>query len=76
MAASWEHVHRLNGLNGEAASHQALYVPGQGGGITGDVDHALGAGSEDGIDDLRIAALAGRIHGETVDGLSLRNQSR
>ena len=66
MAASWEHVHRLNGLNGEAASHQALYVPGQGGGIAGDVDHPGGAGLGNGLNHRGLQALAGRIHQHRV----------
>ncbi len=70
MAAAGEHVHGLNGLDGEAAGGQDFNVPGQGGGVAGDVDHAPGAGSEDGVDDLGVAALAGRVHGETVDLLA------
>ncbi len=74
MAAAGEHVHRLDGLDGEAAGGKAFYVPGQGGGVAGDVDHTPGAGGEDSVDDLGVAALAGRVHGETVDPLAFSHQ--
>ena len=74
MAASGEHVHGLDGLDGEAAGGEELEVPGQGGWVAGDIDHASGAGGEDGVDDLGVAALARRVHGEAVDGLAIRHQ--
>ena len=74
MSAAGEHIHWLDGLDGEAAGGQEFDVPGQGGGIAGNVDHSPGAGSQYGVDDLGIAAFAGRVHGEAVDGLTLRHQ--
>ena len=74
MPAAGEHVHGLDALNGKAAGHKKLHIPGQGGGVAGDIDHAPGTGGKDGVNDLGVAALAGRIHCETVDGFALRHQ--
>ena len=74
MSAAGEHVHGLNGLDGEAAGSEELDVSGQCGRIAGNIDHAANGGGENGVDDLGIAALAGRVHDETVDGLSLGHQ--
>ena len=76
MPAAGEHIHRLDSLNREAAGGEELYVPSQGGGVAGNIDHAPGAGCKDGVDDLGIAALSGWVHGETVDGLALLHQLR
>ena len=74
VSAAGEHVHGLNGLDGEASGSEELDVSGQCGRIAGNIDHAANAGGENGVDDLRIAALAGRVHDEAVDGLSLGYQ--
>ena len=50
MPAAREHVHGLDGLDGEAAGGQELHVPSQGGGVAGDVDHALCARGKDGFE--------------------------
>ena len=71
MPAAGEHVHRLDGLDGETAGGEELDVTSQGGWIAGDVDHAPGTGGKDSVNDLRLAALAGRVHDQAVDRLTL-----
>ena len=77
MGASWEQICRLGGFQGEAPLLQQGHVPGQCGGVTGDVDQAFGGHAGDGFNGVGIQALPGRVHGDHIraDALLLQPES-
>lgn len=74
MGGSWEQVYPLGADRPVAQLRQALHVPGQGGGVTGDVDDALrGHPGQDG-GHLRGQALPGRVHTDHLGADALPGQ--
>ena len=74
MGGSWEQVYPLGADRPVAQLRQALHVPGQGGGVTGDVVDALrGHPGQDG-GHLRGQALPGRVHTDHLGADALPGQ--
>lgn len=66
MSRPAKKIHRLDLFDLVVQLLKAFQVPGQGGGVAGDVDDAAGAhGGQDG-GDLGGQALAGRVHGDDI----------
>ena len=76
MAAPGEQVCCRDLFYPEAPLLQQRHIPGQGGGIAGDIDQALGRHPGDGFDGVAVQALAGRVYGDDVrvDALLLQVQ--
>ena len=62
MRCSGEHVHGEGGGGGVAEGAEAGDVAGEGGGVAGDVDQAVGLHGGDGLQGWGVHALAGRVH--------------
>ena len=62
-----EHVHRLNLPQPVAAFFpQDLQVPGQGGGVAGDVDEAGGGAGDESVQKGAVAAGPGRVQDDDI----------
>ena len=66
MGGAGEHVHRLGFAEGIAQGGKALYVPGQGGRVAGDVHNPLRGHGGNGVHHVLGQALPGRIHAHHV----------
>ena len=66
MAAPGEQVCCRDLFYPEAPLLQQCHIPGQGGGIAGDIDQALRGHPGDGLDGVAVQALAGRVYGDDV----------
>ena len=62
MGAAGEQIKGLCTLQLEALLLQQGNIPGQGGGVAGDVDQSSGGEAGDGFDGIGVQALAGRVH--------------
>lgn len=69
MLRAGEHVHGRGAQGPEPVLGQVGEVAGEGGGIAGDVHHALGRKRADGAQEVLVAAAAGRVHEEHVERL-------
>ena len=76
MARPREHVHGLRPGEAIAPPAQALDVPGEGGGIAGDVGDCGDAGVGEGVQQRGVRALAGRIEYGGVKATPLVQQPR
>ena len=62
-----ELIHGLNVIQLISALCQLLQIPCQSGGVTADVDNALGSNFQHGLNADLIAALAGRVNTDDID---------
>ena len=74
MPRPGEHIHRYGPGGGIAQGGEPLYVPGQGGGIAGDIDHPFRGHPRHSGDDLLPQPLPGRVHHHHVRPQVLRGQ--
>ena len=74
MRRVWEHVHGGGADEAEAVGGEAGAVARERGGVAGDVDHAGGAARRDGVQRVRVAALARRVEHHGVDARVQRGQ--
>ena len=70
-----EHVHGLRPLQAIAPRGEALHVPGEGGGVAGDVGQRGNAGVGDGLQQRGVGALAGRVEYGGVKALAPLEQA-
>ena len=68
MLRAGEHVHRRGAEGAVAVGGEVFEVAGEGDGVAGDVDHARGAQGADGAEEVLVAAGAGRVHHQHVEG--------
>ena len=74
MTRPRKHIHRPGPVEAVAAGGQALYVPGEGGGVAGDVGDAGDACGGEGVQQRLVAALARRVEYGGVEALTAIEQ--
>ena len=66
MVGSGEEVGGFGLFQAVAPLGQEFHIPGQGGGVAGDINQPLGIHLDDGLDDLGGDPLPGRVHADHV----------